>query len=127
MTTSIASGSWRSRASWSGWRSRRTTLLPIMVDVDFRAVTPGRSWESADADTVVDDIVLGTWFAPARGTLEVLALETEPLGTLERVRYRLGAERPDGRFLVEQQAYPEITDGRISSMRIVCSGYLPLQ
>lgn len=97
----------------------------LLADVDFRAVTPGRYWESADADTVVDDIVLGTWFSPERRITEVLAAECEQVGMLERVRYQLGVERPDGRFVVEQQAYLECTADRISALRIVCSGYLP--
>lgn len=94
-------------------------------DLDFRAVTPGRSWESADVDTVVDEIILGRWFSPERRITEVLTVESEHVGTLERVRYRLGVERPDGRFLVEQQAYLERTAGRISALRITCTGYLP--
>lgn len=96
-------------------------------DVRFRAVTPGRCWESDDAGTVVDEIVLGTWFSPERRITEVLAVESEQVGPLERIGYRFGAEWAAGRFVVEQQAYLESTDGRISSIRILCSGYLPVE
>jgi hypothetical protein len=33
---------------------------------------------------------------------------------------------PDGRFLVEQQAYIGERDGKIDWMRVVCSGYRPV-
>ena len=33
---------------------------------------------------------------------------------------------PDGRFVVEQQAYLEERDGRIGWMRVMCSGFRPL-
>lgn len=93
-------------------------------DVDFRAVTPGRYWESTDARSVVEEIVLGTWFAPDRRITEVVLLETEAIGALERVRYQLGAELTGGSHLVEQQAYLETRGDRISAIRIVCSGYV---
>jgi hypothetical protein len=32
---------------------------------------------------------------------------------------------PDGPHLVEQQAYYSATDGRISWMRVICSGFRP--
>jgi len=32
---------------------------------------------------------------------------------------------PDGPHLVEQQAYYSTTDGRISWMRVLCSGFRP--
>ena len=88
----------------------------------FKAVTPGRCWESADADHVVDEIVLGTWFPP-EASIDLDTFETEETGGLERVRYRLRVERPDGRYLVEQQGYLECAAGRISAVRLVCSGY----
>lgn len=100
-------------------------LRALMHDgVDFRALTPGRYWESTDADSVVDGIILGTWFAPDRRITEVVALETEAIGALERIRYQLAAELPDGSYLVEQQAYLEAGSDRIAAIRIVCSGYV---
>jgi hypothetical protein len=35
------------------------------------------------------------------------------------------AHDPDGRFVVEQQAYLAERDGRIGWMRVVCSGFRP--
>lgn len=90
--------------------------------IDFKAVTPGRTWESTDADVVVDDIIVGTWFPPNRAILGLDIFETERVAGLERIRYRLEVVSPDGRFAVEQQGYIEGTE-RISAMRLVCSGY----
>ena len=41
----------------------------------------------------------------------------------ELTHYR--ASNPDGRFLVEQQAYLAPREGRIGWMRVVCSGFRP--
>jgi hypothetical protein len=37
--------------------------------------------------------------------------------------YRFGVTNPDGRFLVEQQAYLFARDGQIEWMRVLCSGF----
>jgi hypothetical protein len=42
------------------------------------------------------------------------------------VGYRFSVTNPDGRFLVEQQAYLAARDGQIEWMRVVCSGFRPL-
>jgi hypothetical protein len=41
------------------------------------------------------------------------------------VGYRFSVTNPDGRFLVEQEAYLAERDGRIGWMRVVCSGFRP--
>jgi hypothetical protein len=93
-------------------------------DVDFRAMTPGKFWEASDVDVIVDETMLGTWFAPDRRIVEVLAVETGRVGSLDRVGYRFKVELPDGDFIVEQQAYYETRDEKISWMRVMCSGFL---
>src|SRR6185503_15279834 len=39
----------------------RKVLDPAL---DFRALTPGKFWESSSADEVIDEILLGPWFEP---------------------------------------------------------------
>jgi hypothetical protein len=51
--------------------------------------------------------------------------ETDAFADCARVGYRFSVRNPDGRFLVEQQAYLTPRDGRIGWMRVVCSGYRP--
>ena len=98
----------------------------LSPDVDFRAMTPSRFWESNDVDVIVDETILGTWFTPPRRIAELVAVETGRIGSLERVAYRLIVDRPDGHFTIEQQAYYETDGSAISWMRLMCSGFLPL-
>jgi hypothetical protein len=91
----------------------------------FRAITPGKFWEAHDIDTIVDDTLLGTWLAPERRITKILSIETDTVGPLHRVGYRFGVERPDGGFVIEQQAYFAADGGRISWLQIMCSGFQP--
>lgn len=94
--------------------------------VDFRAMTPGRFWQSDDVDDIVDATILGTWFDTGSEIVGLLGLETEEVGGLERVGYRFGVSRPDGEFVVAQQAFLEVRDGTIGWLRIMCAGYRPV-
>lgn len=99
----------------------------LRADIDFRAMTPGRFWEAADADTVVDDIVFGKWFEPTDDVREIISIETTDVGRRHRVGYRFGVANADGDFVVEQQAYYDVDDdGQISWLRVACSGFVPL-
>jgi hypothetical protein len=98
----------------------------LRPDVDVRAMTPTRFWESNDVDVIVDETILGTWFAPPRRISELVTVETGSIGSLERVAYRFMVDRPDGQFAIEQQAYYETDGATISWMRIMCSGFLAL-
>jgi len=98
----------------------------LRTDVDFKAMTPGKFWEAHDANAIVDETLLGTWFDPERRITETLAVDTDTLGSMDRVGYRFGVRGPDGEFAIEQQAY-YVTDGdQISWLRIMCTGFIPL-
>jgi hypothetical protein len=99
----------------------RQLLAP---NVSFRALTPGRVWESEDAAEIVDEVILGTWFSADRTITEVLALECVKVGAVERVGYRFRAALPDGTFVIEQQAYLKTEKNTISCLRILCSGFV---
>jgi hypothetical protein len=43
----------------------------------------------------------------------------------DRVAWRFAVTTSDGPHLVERQAYYSATDGRISWMRVICSGFRP--
>jgi hypothetical protein len=94
-------------------------------EVDFRGLTPGRCWEASTATQVVEEVVR-SWYGDRDRIDEVLEVETARVADRERVGYRLAVSNPDGRFLVEQQAYYETRDGSISWMRIMCSGWRPV-
>ena len=94
--------------------------------VDFRALTPNRLWESNDVDEIVDQTILGTWFDPSRRIIELVAVETDHIASLERVSYRFSVDGPDGASTIEQQVYYESDGATIGWMRIMCTGFLPL-
>jgi ketosteroid isomerase-like protein len=93
-------------------------------EIDFRGMTPRRLWEASDAETVVSQI-LPMWFEDSDEIESLDKVETEPVADCERVGYRFSVRNPDGRFVVEQQAYLTVRDGRIGWMRVLCSGYRP--
>ncbi|HUO48686.1 MAG TPA: hypothetical protein VMU09_07625, partial [Acidimicrobiales bacterium] len=92
-------------------------------DLDCKALTPRRFWEASSAGELVDEVILGTWFGPTDDIEALEAVETSEVGGRQRVAYRLRVANPEGRFLVEQQAYYDTDDDRISWLRILCAGY----
>ena len=94
--------------------------------LDFRAMTPLKFWESDNVDVIVDRTILGTWFAPDRRITRLSAMESGDVGSVHRVGYQFEVTRPDGDFVIEQQAYYRTDAGRISWLRIACSGFIPV-
>jgi hypothetical protein len=98
--------------------------LSWLIDprIDFRGMTPSRTWEATDRDAVLE-ILLGSWFEDSDEIQSIERVETDEFADRQRVGYRLSVNNPDGRFLVEQQAYLTPRDGQIAWMRVLCSGY----
>jgi ketosteroid isomerase-like protein len=94
-------------------------------EIDFRGLTPDRAWEATDSNRVVEGI-LRQWFEDSDEIEQVLAVETDSFADRERVGYRFRIRNPDGQFVAEQQAYYTARDGRITWMRVLCSGFRPL-
>ena len=98
--------------------------------VSFRALTPGRYWESDDADAVVDDVILGTWFSPERSITRILTLDC---ATLSRVGH---VDRVDRSATGCRQSFPTATTSsssrrtsgprttRSRGCRFLCSGFV---
>lgn len=95
-------------------------------EVDFRGMTPRRVWEAEDPEAVVAG-VLREWFEDSDEILELRCLEADAFADRERVGYRFLVRNPEGVFEVEQQAYMSERDGRIGWMRVLCSGYRPVE
>jgi hypothetical protein len=94
-------------------------------EIDFRAMTPNRVWE-ADGAAGVEE-VFRQWFADPDETIDG-AEATEPasiLGTA-RVGWLVRVSDADGPHVFEQQAYVREHEGRITWMRVICSGWIPL-
>jgi hypothetical protein len=94
-------------------------------EIDFRGMTPNRIWEATDPDAVIST-VLRLWFEDSDEIEGLDQLESDTVVDRERVGYRFSVRNPDGRFLVEQQAYLSARDGRIVWMRVLCSGFRPV-
>ena len=93
-------------------------------EIDFRGLTPNRHWEASDAEAVISE-VLRHWFEDSDEIEALDRLESDAFADRERVGYRFSVLNPEGRFLVEQQAYLAARDGRIGWMRVRCSGFRP--
>jgi len=93
--------------------------------IDFRGLTPSRAWEAHDPDGVLE-ILLGSWIEPTDHVRELVSVDGEPFMDRERLRYRMAVTNGDGAFMVEQQAYLEERDGQIGWMRVLCSGFRPV-
>jgi hypothetical protein len=93
-------------------------------EVDFKGLTPSRSWEAGDAEAVVD-ILFGKWLEDKDQVEALEGIEEDAIADRERVGYRCSVTNPDGRFVFEQQAYLAPRDGKIGWMRVVCSGFRP--
>jgi len=108
--------------------AKDSVAIAALLDpqIDFRALTPKRLWEAGDPDEVLTTL-FANWFEADDEIVELQRIETDEVADRERVGYRLAVKNPEGRFVVEQQAYLNGDDGRITWMRVVCSGYRPVE
>jgi hypothetical protein len=97
----------------------------IHPEIDFRGLTPSRSWEASNRDELLS-ILLGDWFEEDDEIEALESVESDTVADRERVGYRFSVSNPDGRHVVEQQAYLADRDGQIGWMRVVCSGFRPV-
>jgi hypothetical protein len=105
----------------------RPGLLDVLdPGVDFRALTPSRFWEVDSAQALVDDVLFGKWFDPSDHIDALADLQTGSVGGRHRVSYQLMVTNSDGPHLVEQQAYYDVVEDRITWLRIMCAGYQPV-
>ena len=94
-------------------------------NLTFRGLTPGNArylWESHEPYAVVTDI-LQQWFEETDRIESLLRLDLDRVGDRNRVSYRFSGSNPEGKFVIEQQAYYSVFDGKISWMSVVCSGF----
>jgi hypothetical protein len=94
-------------------------------EIDFKGLTPSRGWEASDPEAVLE-ILFGSWVEDKDHVEALEAIEEDSVADRDRVGYRCSVTNPDGRFVFEQQAYLSARDGRIAWMRVVCSGFRPV-
>ncbi len=97
----------------------------VHPEIDFRGLTPNRAWEASDREELIS-ILFDSWLEDEDEVESVELVESDSFADRERVGYRLAVRSPDGRHLVEQQAYIGERDGKIGWMRVVCSGFRPI-
>jgi hypothetical protein len=93
--------------------------------VEFRGLTPGRVWEARTADDLVEQ-VLSQWYECQDDAYEVLDIATGQVEDRQRVVYRYRLRDPDGEYVAEQTACFDADAGRITKLRILCSGPVPV-
>ena len=109
-------------------RKDQDALRGLLADpIDFQALTPGRHWQAATGRQVADEIILGHWFDAGDDIRELCSVATGQVVDCEHVAYRLRVRTAGRDYLVEQQAYYRTDGPRITWMRVLCSGYQPLQ
>lgn len=100
-------------------------LLELLhPEIDFRGMTPGRTWEPGGPQEVLS-VLLDNWFDDSDQIEGVERIESDAFADRQRVEYRFRVRNPDGLFLVEQTAYLSDREGQIDWMRVLCSGYRP--
>ncbi|MDQ1704291.1 MAG: hypothetical protein QOF18_657 [Frankiaceae bacterium] len=92
--------------------------------LDFRAMTPRKVWEADAPEDVIG--ALSQWFDDSDIIEHIDVIETDAFADRERVGYRFRIRNGDGNHVVEQQAYFSERDGKIGWMRIMCSGFRPV-
>lgn len=96
----------------------------LAADVDFKGLTPGRTWEATGPDDVIE-VLLGSWFEPADRIERVVEVVERPdVADTAHVGYRFDLTTPTGAYVAEQQAYYR-GGGVIEHLRIMCSGFRP--
>jgi hypothetical protein len=93
-------------------------------EIDFQAMTPSRTWEASDPGAVLA-ILFGHWFEDDDEIETLERLDTDTFADRQRVGYRFTVNNPEGRFVVDQQAYLSQRNGKIAWMRVLCAGYRP--
>ena len=106
-------------------KDRQMLLDVLSPEVDFRALTPRKPWESGSAVEVVDQIILGTWFDAGDDIRSLDDVEVGSFADREKLRYQVRVTNADGDWVVEQEAYYTLDGDRIGWLRVLCSGYCP--
>ncbi len=99
-----------------------TALRALLADqVDFRGLTPGRTWEGTGPDDVVET-VFGSWFEESDRIERADVADGDAVADTAHVSYRFDLTNDDGDFVAEQQVYYR-GDEAIDYLRVLCSGF----
>jgi hypothetical protein len=95
----------------------------LQQDVSFRALVPSGIRQATDASGTVNRLRL--WFGEA-DSFEMLRTEIGQVADRLSITYRIRLHDSDGWQVIEQRLYCDVgDDGRISTLDLQCSGFLP--
>ena len=94
-------------------------------ELDFRGLTPNRQWQTHGSGAFCDEVV-ALWLEDTDHVDELIDVLADRFADRERLTYSFRGRSDDGPFVVEQLAYFTVRDGRIDWLRILCSGFRPL-
>jgi hypothetical protein len=92
-------------------------------DVRFRALVPTGVKEAHDSAGAV--AYLRAWFGGSQ-FFDVVDSGVEEVGRRRRVWYRFRLDRDGRRCVIDQEGFCDVTEGRVSDLSLVCSGFRPL-
>ena len=91
-------------------------------EVRFRALVPKGVREAATAEEAA--AWLRKWFGDS-DQMELQASRAETVQDRLHISYKLHEHEAGEWFLIEQQAYCTVSDGLITDMALLCSGFRP--
>jgi hypothetical protein len=91
-------------------------------EIDFHGLTPNRTWRAKGTEQVVSN-VLQLWFDDFDDGAKLVEVASHSFADTESLTYRFTGRDDEGPFVCEQHAYLTEDDGRINSIRLVCSGF----
>jgi hypothetical protein len=91
-------------------------------DADFRALIPKGLRERTGAREAAS--LIAAWFADST-EFDLVASETAEVGDRLHVTYRFEGVEEGEPYVVEQQLYGSLNDGRIERADLLCSGFRP--
>jgi len=97
----------------------------LAENIDFRGMTPRSFWEAASTDQVLQ-VLFDNW-VDANDHIDALEYVEQgaDVADTHHVAYRLAISTPDGPHVLEQQAYYRSDGGRMTYLRVMCSGFRP--
>ena len=97
----------------------------LSSEVDFRGLTPRKQWEASTPKDLIDT-VFSQWFGPTVDICEIIDIATDRIVDRHRVVYRFRVHGDEDDYVCEQTAYFDEADGKIVTLRILCTGFLPV-
>ena len=95
----------------------------LSSEIDFRGLTPSRQWEASTPKHLIDT-VFAQWFGPTVDICEIINIATDRIVDRHRVVYRFRVRSDEDDYVCEQTAYFDEAEGKIVTLRILCTGFL---